>query len=283
MKRMWGNAGIMGVIAAAIIMINGCGSNTHQTENEHTSESDTLYYISENTPHSNTEDHLTEPVIDIDIDIRDVSQLDYNVRNDLGYPRIEQILNSYESTIKRYSDRYGFDWRLILAVMNQESRFQIRAVSHRGAYGLMQIMPRTGRDVSAALGIESVRQPEDNIAGGVYYLWRVKSMFVPPDSSEIHTTATEEDNLKLALAAYNAGRTRVYDAQAMAVYLGLDPYRWDVIRDLLPMLSRRYYTLHQYVWENGRPVGGYFYGWPETINYVESVMGYHQHYTAIFD
>ncbi len=282
MKLMWGYAAVLWIFTATILIV-GCATNTHKTDNEFVSDSDTSHFSIKNVSQPVSEGHFTEQIIGPAIEILDVSQLDYHVRNDLGYPRIERILSSYENTIKRYANRYGFDWRLILAVMNQESRFRVQAVSHRGAYGLMQIMPRTGQDVSAALGIESVQQPEDNIAGGVYYLWRVKSMFTPPDSLVIHTSATEEDIIKLALAAYNGGRTRVYDAQAMAVYLGLDPYRWDVIKDLLPMMSRRYYTLHQYVWENGRPSGGYFYGWPETINYVESVMGYYQHYKVLFD
>jgi soluble lytic murein transglycosylase-like protein len=217
------------------------------------------------------------------VGLDDIGQLDYRLRMDLGYPRIEGFLSTYEQTIRRNSNRYGFDWRLILAVMNQESRFRIQAVSHRGAYGLMQIMPGTGMDVSSELGIDSIRQPENNITGGVYYLWRMRAMFSPPDSDRGNTSATEGDILKLALAAYNGGPSRVRDAQRLAVYLGLDPYRWDVIRDLLPMLERRYYTLHRSVWENGRPTGNYFYGWPETINYVDSVMEYYSYYQAMFD
>ena len=216
--------------------------------------------------------------------VKDISQFDFDVRNDLGFPRIQNILNSYEETIKEYANRYSFDWRLILAVMNQESRFQIQAVSHRGAYGLMQIMPMTGRDVSMALGIDGVRQPKDNIAGGVYYLWRVRSLFdVPTDITAADLHPDDDDIIRLSLAAYNAGPTRVRDAQQLAIYLGLNPYRWQVIKDLLPMLSRRYYTLHQYVWENGRPEGGYFHGWPETMNYVDNVMGYYAYYRLIFE
>lgn len=216
--------------------------------------------------------------------VKDISQFDYDVRNDLGFPRIQNILNSYEETIKEYANRYNFDWRLILAVMNQESRFRIQAVSHRGAYGLMQIMPTTGRDVSTALGIESVMQPQDNIAGGVYYLWYVRSLFnVPEDIIEADLHPDDDDIIRLSLAAYNAGPTRVRDAQQLAIYLGLNPYRWQVIKDLLPMLSRRYYTLHQYVWENARPEGGFFHGWPETVNYVDNVMGYYAYYRIIFE
>lgn len=267
-----------------LIVINGCTSNTYNADNEHFTNIEIADFSNYDHLSINTEPYLPDIFIGEELSLNDLSQLDYLMRSDLGFPRIERILNSYEQTIKRHSGRYGFDWRFILAVMNQESRFRIQAVSHRGAFGLMQIMPGTGRDVSTALGIEGVRHPEDNIAGGVYYLWRVRSMFnSPSDKADADNDAVKEDILRLSLAAYNAGPTRVRDTQRMAGYLGLDPYRWDVIRDLLPMLTRDYYTLHQYIWDSGRPEGGYFYGWPETINYVESVMGYYSYYQQIFD
>jgi membrane-bound lytic murein transglycosylase F len=208
-----------------------------------------------------------------------VNDLDYAKRSDLGFPRIHTIIESYEDTIKRYASRYGFDWRLILAVMNQESRFRTQAVSHRGASGLMQLMPLTGEEVSSVLGIDSVDLPEDNIAGGVYYLWRVYTMFGEDTTDD---RDREFDRIRLALAAYNGGPTRVRDAQQLARYLGLDADRWDIIRDLMPMLSRRFASLHRFVWEEGRPRGGYFEGWPETVNYVDRTIEYYAYYRQLF-
>jgi membrane-bound lytic murein transglycosylase F len=210
------------------------------------------------------------------------SQTDFAYQPELGFPRIEKVLDSYEQTIKHHATHYGFDWRFILAVMNQESRFRLHAVSSRGAYGLMQIMPATGRDIASKLIIEDVRVPEQNIEAGVFYLSWVYRRFDPGDAAE-HTIDLYENRLRLALAAYNGGPTRVRDAQRLARYLNLDPYRWENIEALFPMLSRRYSTLHHYVWESGRPSGGYFYGWPETIDYVHSVMEYYSYYTEIFE
>lgn len=212
-----------------------------------------------------------------------IEDMNYSMRTDLGYPRIERILDSYEETIRRYANRYGFDWRLILAVMNQESRFRIQAVSHRGAYGLMQIMPMTGEEVSAQLGISGISLPEDNIAGGVYYLWRMYTLFHPGDSDTDYDEDIAPDRIRIALAAYNAGPSRIRDAQRLARYLNLDPYSWDIIRNLLPMLSRRHSSLHAYVWEHGRPIGGYFNGYAETINYVDRTMEYYDYYRTIFE
>ncbi len=225
--------------------------------------------------------HKTEEKRDNAI-FMNASQSGSVLQQDLYYPRIESFLESYEQIIKRYANRYGFDWRLILAVMNQESRFRIQAVSPMGAYGLMQIMPATGREISDTLLIDNVSHPENNIAAGVYYLWWLYTMFHPDDEMRL-SGANETDRLQLALAAYNGGPSRVRDAQQLARYLNLDPYRWVHIKPLLQMLSRRYYTLHQYVWDNGRPSGGYFNGWPETINYVESVMEYYLYYKDIYE
>lgn len=207
---------------------------------------------------------------------------DVSMNRELGFPNLKRILDSYEEEIRRSARRYGFDWRFILAVMNQESRFQTRAVSPRGAYGLMQIMPATGRDITTRLIIDDVRAPENNIMGGIYYLWWVYNLF-DPELEGGGMTANETDRLRLALAAYNGGPTRVRDAQTIARYLRLDPYRWENIGVLLTMLTERYYSLHQYVWAEGKPEGGYFYGWSETIPYVESVVEYYSYYLYIFD
>jgi soluble lytic murein transglycosylase-like protein len=63
----------------------------------------------------------------------------------------KNIVRTYGPTIKRYAELYGFDWRLILATMKQESRFSPTAESHRGAYGLMQLMPGTGEEIAREL------------------------------------------------------------------------------------------------------------------------------------
>src|SRR4030042_6985938 len=60
----------------------------------------------------------------------------------------ERILKLYGNTIHDYSKRYDIDWRLVFAVMHQESRFSVDAGSHRGAIGLMQIMPATFENIA---------------------------------------------------------------------------------------------------------------------------------------
>ncbi len=184
------------------------------------------------------------------------------------------IIRSYGSTIKKYSERYGFDWRLTLAVMKAESSFLDSAVSEKGAAGLMQIMPATQQEVAKALDIENVIEPQNNIRAGIFYLSRLYRMF---DEAE------ENDRLRLTLAAYNAGPGRVFDAQEVARYFNDDPARWQSVRDALPLLSNRYYTLHQNVWEKRRPKCGSFGNHRETITYVERIMNYYDEYRLVLN
>ncbi len=179
------------------------------------------------------------------------------------------IIRSYGLTIKEYSRSYGFDWRLTLAIMKAESSFLDSAVSPMGAEGLMQIMPATQVHVAQALNLEDVAEPQNNIRAGIYYLSRLYRLF---------EDAEESDRLRLTLAAYNAGPGRVFDAQDIARYLNENPTRWAAIRDALPLLSSRYYTLHQQVWEKQKPRSGVFSNHRETISYVEKVMNYYDEY-----
>jgi membrane-bound lytic murein transglycosylase F len=181
-------------------------------------------------------------------------------------PSTRYIIKTYGPTIRRYAERYGFDWRLILAIMKQESRFEPHAESYKGASGLMQIMPVTQVELARNFAIKDLSHPSNNIRGGIYYLRKLYGIF---DGVE------QSDRLKLALAAYNAGLSRVYDAQDVAAYLHDNPRSWQAVRDALPLLARRYYTLHRNIWQQNRPRTGYFGNARETIAYVDSVMAYY--------
>jgi soluble lytic murein transglycosylase-like protein len=97
----------------------------------------------------------------------------------------------FDPIITRASDRYKVDTALIKAVIMMESAYNPKAVSKQGAKGLMQLMPKTAR----ALGVKNAFNPAHNINGGVKYLRQLLDTF--------------DDNIKLALAAYNAGSSKV--------------------------------------------------------------------------
>jgi len=93
----------------------------------------------------------------------------------------------YTQEIVEAAHRYGMDPALVQSVIRVESAFNPRAVSHRGARGLMQLMPQT----ASALGVRDAFNPTDNIEGGVRHLRGLIERY--------------GGNLPLALAAYNAG------------------------------------------------------------------------------
>ena len=106
----------------------------------------------------------------------------------------------YDELIHSTASRYGVEPELVKAVVRAESNFNRNAVSHRGARGLMQLMPRTAR----SYGVRNLHDPKENIQGGVRHLRRLLDHF---------------KNVRLAVAAYNAG------AGAVRRYRGVPPYR----------------------------------------------------------
>jgi soluble lytic murein transglycosylase-like protein len=97
--------------------------------------------------------------------------------------------------------RHGLDPALVLAVASVESGFKPKAVSPKGAQGLMQLMPAT----AASLGVSDAFDPETNLEGGSRYLAELITLY--------------EGNLTKALAAYNAG------PGAVNRHGGVPPYR----------------------------------------------------------
>jgi hypothetical protein len=90
------------------------------------------------------------------------------------------ILNKYGNTIRTYSERYGVDWRLVVAVIKVESRFDHSAESYKGAKGFMQIMPATQIHAGGEDGTWTVQHWMIRTAifrGGVYYLSRLYKQF----------------------------------------------------------------------------------------------------------
>ena len=148
--------------------------------------------------------------------------------------RAEQLgdLSPYDELVKQYSTQYGFDWRMVVAQMYQESLFKPEAHSFAGAIGLMQVLPRTAEE----LGItEDLRDPETGIRAGIEYLAWVRERFDPELSVR--------DRMWFTLAAYNAGTGHVRDARRLAKQMGLNPNRWagNVEEAMLRLSSPEYY------------------------------------------
>ncbi len=135
-------------------------------------------------------------------------------RDSLRLLASNEQLSPYDDLVQRYADQYDFDWRLIVAQIYQESRFDPEAVSIAGAEGLMQIMPATA-DI---IGAKDLDDPNSSIRAGVKYLSMLREQF--EDDLPL------EDRTWFTLASYNAGFGRVKQARARAEQMGLDPDRW---------------------------------------------------------
>jgi membrane-bound lytic murein transglycosylase F len=183
--------------------------------------------------------------------------------------RTERSIQRYGETVRKYSFKYDLDWRLVMAVMRHESRFSADAISHRGAFGLMQIMPATQAELAGKLGVSETESPSNNIIAGIFHLQQLYRAIGGTD---------EENHIRLTLAAYNSGLNRVLDAQDVAEYLGYNPQNWQAVKSVLPLLTRRYQNLHKNIWSSGKPRAGYFSDWNQTQLYVESVMSYYSQY-----
>lgn len=123
-------------------------------------------------------------------------------------------LSPYDDLVRKYADKYGFDWRLIVAQMYQESQFNPGALSAAGAEGLMQLLPET----ATTIGADNLADPEANIRAGIKYLSLLRNRFEPD--------LLLEERTWFSLASYNAGPGRVNRARRMAAKMGLDPNRW---------------------------------------------------------
>jgi len=106
----------------------------------------------------------------------------------------------YDSLITEFSKKYQVDFALIKAIIRAESGFNPFAVSRKGAKGLMQLMPET----ASRMNVSNVFNPRENIEGGVRHFKNLLSLF--------------DNDIRLSLAAYNAGENLVADLRSIPPY-----------------------------------------------------------------
>ena len=170
-------------------------------------------------------------------------------------------LSPYDDLVKPAAQAADLDWRLVVAQMYQESGFDPHTVSFADAKGLLQVLPRTARE----LGMNPLRlhEPEVGIRAGVNYLAWTRKRFPSLPMGE---------QLKFALAAYNAGTGHVRDGRRLARRLGLNGSIWfDNVEHAMLKLAEPEHARQS--------VHGYVRG-SEVVNYVREI---HQRYRAYLD
>lgn len=130
----------------------------------------------------------------------------------------EKRINSYKPIFEKYSNKYGFDWKLILSMAFQESGLNHNKKSQRGAVGIMQVKASTANDPK--VGIKNITEVENNIHAAIKYLDFIRNRYFSDESIR------PRDSVRFALAAYNAGPAKINKARKAAKEMNLNPDQW---------------------------------------------------------
>lgn len=170
------------------------------------------------------------------------------------HKRIETRLPKYKKFIIEESRKYGFDWKLVAAIIYQESHFNPDAQSFTNVKGLMQITKAAAKE----MGIKNRVNPSQSIKAGIKYLDKMFKKF--------NHIENEHEKILFALASYNIGYGHVTDAMKIAADKGLDETKWQNLKTILPLLSKsKYYKKAKH---------GYARGW-EPVQYIERILTYY--------
>lgn len=174
-------------------------------------------------------------------------------------------ISPYDRLIQKHAHEIGWDWRLLAALVYQESQFDPEAESWAGAAGLMQLMPAT----AALFGVagEEIYDPTKSLAAGTRYLAYLQEKF-----SDIPDTL---ERTKFVLAAYNAGENHVQDARRLAERYGEDPNIWtENVEEYMLLKSDPAYYEHEAVRY------GYSRG-SEPVQFVRDILSRYDHYRRL--
>ncbi|MEE4185013.1 MAG: membrane-bound lytic murein transglycosylase MltF [Gammaproteobacteria bacterium] len=165
---------------------------------------------------------------------------------------VKRRLPQYRVMFEAAAENTQLDWRILAAIGYQESHWNPDAVSPTGVRGLMMLTGNT----ATGLGVDDRNDAEQSIAAGSQYFRNIYDRLAD---------VPHPDRTWFALAAYNVGFGHLQDARRLARKRGLDPNRWVVIQQMLPLLAEReYYSTVPY---------GYARGW-EPVRYVQNVRTY---------
>ncbi|MGM0582341.1 MAG: transglycosylase SLT domain-containing protein [Bacteroidota bacterium] len=175
-------------------------------------------------------------------------------------------LSPFDEEIKATAEKIGWDWKLLSALIYQESKFDPNVKSWAGAIGLMQMMGPTAQE----FGATNLYDPTQSLsAGGKYINW-LQNAFKKDVEDSV-------ERQKFILAAYNVGIGHMKDAIRLTKKYGGDPTLWDgnVERYLLLKSQKKYYT---------DPVVKYGYcRGEEPVNYVKEILERYQQYVLLLN
>lgn len=173
-------------------------------------------------------------------------------------------ISEYDELLRDKAKIIGWDWRLLSALVYQESRFDPQARSWVGAFGLMQLMPET----AYRYDVDTLSHPIENVDAGVRYLKYLEGKLDK-------TLEDKTDRLEFLLASYNVGLGHILDARRLAKKNGKNPDQWKGSVD--------YYLLNKAKPEfYNDPVVKYGYcRGEEPYQYVIKILDRYKHYQNI--
>ena len=172
-------------------------------------------------------------------------------------------ISPYDQLLKKQARIIDWDWRLLAALVYEESQFDAGAVSWAGAIGLMQLMPSTGASFKA----RNLFDPAQNLRAGAEHI-----RFVDREWREIEDRSMR---LRFILASYNVGSGHVRDARKLASKYGAKPDVWEgnVEKYLALKSQRRYYN---------DPVTSYGYcNGPVAVRYTRNILDRYRLYREV--
>lgn len=172
-------------------------------------------------------------------------------------------LSLYDDLIKKYAQKYGFDWRFIASIICQETTFCSGLTGKGGSYGLMQLMPAT----MEYYGISETDDDEANIRVGVQHLNSIRNAFDDIDD--------EYEKLYFIAAAYNAGHGHIFDARRLCTKYECDFKKWNDVAKYLKLKSQYEYATDSLV-KSGYYPGAY------AVKYTQQVMNRYEAYKAAY-
>ena len=144
-------------------------------------------------------------------------------------PQQYVYISPYDSIFRLYADSVC-DWKMLAAIAYVESKFDTTARSHRGAQGLMQIMPSTYRHLLAKMGVS------DTMAQSVELDIRVAVKYID-DLGNLFDFINEKERINYILGSYNGGSNHIFDAMRIARKKGINRYNWNSLSPVLASLS----------------------------------------------
>jgi membrane-bound lytic murein transglycosylase F len=141
-------------------------------------------------------------------------------------------ISKYDKIIKEKSEIINWDWRLISSLIYHESKFNPDAISHKGAFGLMQLMPNTAKKY----GVTINSSVENQIEAGI-------KLIEDLDNILKKHIKDDDERKKFVIAAYNIGIAHIYDSINLAKKYDKDHQSWDDVKFFLVSKSNpKYYN-----------------------------------------